>query len=244
MNTVRIALIGYGRMGKEVEKMAVKRGHSIACVIDNETDWAQKASLLSEADVAIDFSLPQTAVSNIRRCFAANLPLVEGTTGWNKDLETVISECNAAKQTLFYAPNYSLGMNIMFLLNKQLAGLLNRTNYRVSLTEAHHIHKLDAPSGTAVQLLNQLIAGIDRYKGWDFDGKQGNDQIPVSVIREGEVHGIHEVVANSAEDIISIRHEAKGRQGLALGAVMAAEFLVGKKGIFTMDDLMGALLKG
>lgn len=238
MKSLNIALIGYGRMGHEVEKTALKRGHRIIAFIDRQEDWLEQVENLIQADVAIDFSLPGLAVSNIYRCFDLGLKLVEGTTGWYDELDEVKKQCLERSQSLFYAPNFSPGMNMMFRLNQQLAELVNKTNYSLRISETHHIHKLDAPSGTALKLASQITDAVERYEGWAFADEATDKQLPVASHRIGEVPGTHEVIAESADDTIRLIHEAHGRGGLALGAILAAEFLHNKQGVFTMDDLL------
>ena len=245
-------------MGHEVEQVALQRGHKIIARIDNSSELENLKTLKSEKRsdseevVAIEFSTPATALNNIYRCFDMNIPVVCGTTAWYQHLDEVKSRCENENQALFYAPNFSIGMNIMFMLNKQLAKLSENYNYRFSLTETHHIHKLDKPSGTAVKLAEDIIENNDNYKSWELnqltiDNLQltsNNEQLtigkvlPVEAIREGDVFGIHEVKAESDCDIIQLRHEAFSRKGFATGAVIAAEFLLGKKGIFTMENLL------
>lgn len=255
---MNIIILGYGKMGHEVEQVALQRGHKIIARIDNSSELENLKTLKSEKRsdseevVAIEFSTPATALNNIYRCFDMNIPVVCGTTAWYQHLDEVKSRCEKENQALFYAPNFSIGMNIMFLLNKQLAKLSENYNYRLSLTETHHIHKLDKPSGTAVKLAEDIIENNDNYKSWELnqltiDNLQltsNNEQLttgkvlPVEAIREGDVFGIHEVKAESDCDIIQLRHEAFSRKGFATGAVIAAEFLLGKKGIFTMENLL------
>lgn len=215
-------------MGHAVEAEAAGRGHRVVCTVDNDSEWDSKAEALRTADVAIEFSTPATAVANIRRCFDHGLPVVSGTTGWNDRLEEVRSECLQRGQTLFTASNFSIGMNIMFALNERLAELMaSYPQYRIGITETHHIHKLDAPSGTAITLREQIVDHLGR-----------NEEIPIESIREGEVAGIHTVVYDSEIDTLTLTHEAHSRKGLAVGALIAAEFVVGKKGCFTMKDLL------
>lgn len=255
---MNIIILGYGKMGHEVEQVALQRGHKIIARIDNSSELENLKILKSEKRsdseevVAIEFSTPATALNNIYSCFDMNIPVVCGTTAWYQHLDEVKSRCEKENQALFYAPNFSIGMNIMFLLNKQLAKLSENYNYRLSLTETHHIHKLDKPSGTAVKLAEDIIENNDNYKSWELnqltiDNLQltsNNEQLtiskvlPVEAIREGDVFGIHEVKAESDCDIIQLRHEAFSRKGFATGAVIAAEFLLGKKGIFTMENLL------
>ena len=240
---MKIALLGYGKMGKAIEAVALQRGHEIGVTIDDEDDWMSKIDDLRECDLAIDFSLPSTVVDNIMKCFNLNIPIVVGTTGWYDQLESVVHDCHQRSQSLFVASNFSIGMNIMFDLNQRLAQLMNHhKEYQVSITETHHIHKLDAPSGTAITLADDIIEEIDRIESWQLvDGKSNRNEeaIPITSIREGEVPGTHEVVYDSPIDTITITHSAKSRQGLALGAVLAAEYLLGKKGYHTMRNLLG-----
>ena len=241
---MNLAIIGYGKMGHAVEQCASKRGHTIVLTIDTPEEWESKASLLKGCDVAVEFSTPATAVDNIRRCLKAGVPVVSGTTGWNDRLEAVKAECEALGGALFVASNFSIGMNIVFELNRQLARLTSPLpDYSVSITETHHIHKLDAPSGTAIHLANDIIAE-HKADAWHLADSGNNSQtcdqntIPISAIRKGEVAGIHEIRYDSPLDTITLTHEAKGREGLALGATLAAEFLAGKQGFFTMKDLL------
>lgn len=225
---MKIALLGYGKMGHAIEVLAPERGHTIGAAIDCEDDWASHLDDLRGCDTAIDFSTPATAVGNIMRCFDIGLPVVVGTTGWYDQLESVMHDCQQREQALFTASNFSIGMNIMFDLNRRLAQLMSRhPEYQVSITETHHIHKLDSPSGTAITLAN------------DIKSPQ-RPSVPIQSVREGEVPGIHEVVYDSAIDTITLIHSAKNRTGLALGALLAAEYLQGKKGCYTMRDLLQA----
>lgn len=234
---MKIAIIGYGKMGHEVEKAALARHHEIVVTIDNAQEWEERLSLLKQADVAIEFSQPDQVVSNINRCFDLHLPIVVGTTAWQEHYEEIKQRCLAEKQSLFTAPNFSIGMNIMFLLNKQLARLAERYGYQLSLAETHHIHKLDKPSGTAVKLANDIMAEVPDYTRWSIEAP-ADHTLYIEAKREGEVFGIHSVTASSAADRITITHQAFNRQGLAAGALAAAEFLVGKTGIFGMDALL------
>lgn len=237
---MKIALLGYGKMGKAIEAIAKDRGHVIGVTIDNEDEWLQRMDLLRSCDLAIDFSFPTTVVGNIKRCFDLGMPIVVGTTGWYDQLDTLVSECRQSGQSLFVASNFSIGMNIMFDLNRRLAKLMNGYDYDVSISETHHIHKLDAPSGTAITLANDIIYELDRKDSWQLSTTPGIDghAIPITSIREGEVPGIHEVVYDNEIDTITLSHSAKSRKGLALGAVLAAEYLFGKKGYYTMRDLL------
>jgi 4-hydroxy-tetrahydrodipicolinate reductase len=243
---MKIILLGYGKMGHEVEKIALQRGHEIFARIDSEEEWTslknselQNIRVSESQLVAIEFSTPATAFENIKHCFDHNIPVVCGTTAWYEHFNEVKERCEKEGQTLFYAPNFSIGMNIMFMLNRQLAKITEKYDYKLSLTETHHIHKLDKPSGTAVKLADDIIDNNKNYKSWKLkESTIENDVLPVEAIREGEYFGIHEVDAQSDCDIISLRHEAFSRQGFATGAVIAAEFIQGKKGIFTMNELL------
>ena len=234
---MKIALLGYGKMGHEVEKAALTRQHKIIVTIDNESEWSERAPILKEADIAIDFSQPSQAVANINRCFDFHIPVVVGTTAWYEHLDEIKQRCKTENQSLFYAPNFSIGMNIMFRLNKQLAKFAEQYGYQISLTETHHIHKLDKPSGTAVKIANDIIATNKNYNSWSLEAKPETHILPITAIREGEIFGIHSVQALSEADQITLTHEAFSRKGLAQGAIAAAEFLIGKIGCYTMDDL-------
>ena len=243
---MKIILLGYGKMGHEVEKIALQRGHEILARIDNEEDWTsfensetQKLRNLETQTVAIEFSTPATAFDNIKRCFDMNIPVVCGTTAWYQHFDEVKERCEKENQALFYAPNFSIGMNIMFMLNQQLAKITEKYDYKLSLTETHHIHKLDKPSGTAVKLANDIVENNKNYDSWELKEECSMENaLPIEAIREGEYFGIHEVKAESSCDIISLRHEAFSREGFATGAVIAAEFLINKKGLYTMNDLL------
>jgi 4-hydroxy-tetrahydrodipicolinate reductase len=225
---MKIALLGYGKMGKEIEQTALERNHEIGLIIDISNTQDLNKKNLSAVDVAIDFSTPDSAYRNILTCFESDTPIVCGTTGWLDKFDEVNRLCKEKGSAFFYAPNFSLGVNIFFNLNKYLARIMNNfRDYDCSVEEIHHIHKLDAPSGTAITLSRDLIDLIDRKS------------IRITAIREAEVPGTHSIIYDSAVDSIEIRHRAKSRKGFALGAVMAAEFLCGRKGYFTMSDLLG-----
>ena len=233
---MKIAIIGYGKMGHEVEKAALALQHEIVVTIDNPKEWEERIEKLKQADVAIDFSQPDQVVGNIHRCFDLHLPVVVGTTAWQDHFEKIKQRCLKEKQSLFHAPNFSIGMNIMFLLNKQLAKFAEKYGYQLSMAETHHIHKLDKPSGTAVKLANDILAIDHDYEQWSIDAP-ADHTLFIKVTREGEVNGIHSVIVESAADKITLTHEAFNRQGFALGAIAAAKFLVGKIGVFGMEDL-------
>ena len=224
-------------MGHEVEKNAIAQGHEIIVTIDNEQEWREREGLLKQAEVAIEFSQPDQAFSNINRCFDLHLPIVVGTTAWYDRLDEVKKRCLEEKQSLFYAPNFSIGMNMVFHMNKELARFAEKYGYTMSLAETHHIHKLDKPSGTAAKLANDILAESSRYQCWSINEPYPADTLPIEVTREGEVFGIHSVTALSSADRITLTHEAFSREGLAKGALAAAQFLIGKTGVFSMEDL-------
>lgn len=236
---MKIALIGYGRMGRETERIALARNHEIIAIIDNEAECKQKTDMLKKADVAIEFSIAGTAPDNILKCFDLNLPVVSGTTGWLTRLEEVRLKCEQKGQAFFYAPNFSIGVNMFFEINKRLAFLMKGfSDYEVSINEAHHIHKADAPSGTAIKLAGDIIEKLDHKSKWLCNTEPGRDEIGIRAIRRGEITGTHTVAYESAFDKIRITHSAKTRQGFATGAVLAAEWLPGKKGCFGMEHLL------
>ena len=236
---MKIALLGYGKMGREIEKIALQRNHSVILTIDIDNQNQLTPDNLKKADVAIDFSTPDSAYQNIMKCFEADVPIVCGTTGWLEKFDKVTAYCKNNGKTFFYASNYSLGVNIFFDLNRKLARMMNRFgDYDVSIEEIHHIHKLDKPSGTAITLAEGIIGEIDRKKHWELDKKSDKDCIPIYSIREGEVPGTHNIKYDSPIDSIEIVHTAKNRKGLALGAILAAEFIQNKTGYFSMSDIM------
>lgn len=230
---MNIALFGYGKMGKLIEKIAVKRDHVIVAIKDLD----QPAIDYSKAEIGIDFSTPEAAVDNILNCLERGIPVISGTTGWLSEYEEVARVCKEKKGAFLYASNFSLGVNIFFALNTHLAKLMNPLNeYGVSIEEIHHVHKLDAPSGTAITLAEDIISNSS-YIDW----KQKNvseKSIPISSKRIGEVPGIHTVTYSSPIDDIEIKHRAHNREGFALGAVVAAEWLQHKTGIFSMKDVL------
>ena len=234
-----IALIGYGKMGKEIEQMAILRGHKIVLKGELNNENLLSSAQLKTADVAIEFSVPESAINNIYKCFEANIPVVVGTTGWLNSLDEVINNCNNKQQTLFYASNFSIGVNLFFKLNQQLAKLMNvYPDYNVSIEEIHHIHKIDAPSGTSISLANQVIANNTNKKCWVNDLSNNKNELSIISQRIDEVPGTHTVTYQSSVDDISIKHIAHNRKGFALGAIIAAEWVIGKKGVFGMNDLI------
>ena len=237
---MKLALLGYGEMGHEIENLALERGHSIELVIDVHNQAELLPGNLKKADVAIDFSIPSSAVKNMMTCFEAGIPIVCGTTGWNSELEKVTAICRDKNQALFYSSNFSIGVNILFAVNEYLAKIMDKfSQYDVIIEETHHTQKLDAPSGTAISIAEQILSGIQRKKSW-IPGEKGlNEQITVKSTREGDVKGIHEIIYESEVDFIALKHFAKSRKGFALGAVLAAEFIKDKKGVYTMRDILG-----
>lgn len=235
---MKIVLLGYGKMGKEIEKIALDRKHEIVLKVGKTNHNTITKEQLSLGDVAIEFSTPHTVVENIYKCYAADLPVVVGTTGWYDGFEKIAADCKKGDHALFHATNFSVGVNLFFKVNKYLAELMNNyPDYDVSMEEIHHIHKLDKPSGTAITLANQVIEKLGRKKTWSID-KKAADTLFIKDIREGEVPGTHILKYSSAIDDIEIMHKAHNRKGFALGAVLAAEFLHNKKGIYTMEDLI------
>lgn len=260
---MKIALIGYGKMGHIIEEIALSRGHEVVCAIDvnNQDDFGSEK--FRSADVAIEFTTPKTAIGNIQKCLEAKVPVVVGSTGWYSQMEDVKSAVKQNDGSLFWASNFSIGVNIFVAMQKYVAKIMNNyPNYDVTLSETHHIHKLDSPSGTAITIANAITDNLDRKGSWKetacvwqnedksvnvsrnaevgthFESHEDN-QLEVVAFRRGEVPGIHTVVYDSDVDTITMTHSAKSRRGFALGAVVAAEFMSdGKKGVYTMSDLM------
>ena len=225
-------------MGHEIERVLLSRGHSVNLIIDQNNTADLCADRLQGIDVAIEFTTPSTAYDNIRTCIEAGTAIVSGTTGWTQRLPELHELCRAKGGAMIYSSNYSLGVNIAFAINRRLAELMNRfADYDVRIEEMHHIHKKDAPSGTAITLANDIIARLDRKDGWVNVPTDDNAKIEIASVREGEVAGIHTVTYDSADDTLSLRHSLKSRRALATGAVIAAEFVCGRKGVFTMEDL-------
>ncbi|MDD4198354.1 MAG: 4-hydroxy-tetrahydrodipicolinate reductase [Paludibacter sp.] len=236
---MKIALIGYGKMGKIIERIARERGHEIVSIIDidNVADFQSEA--FKSADVAIEFTVPHVALDNIHRAFASGVPIVCGTTGWTEHLPEVKQEIAAKGYTLFWSSNFSIGVNIFMAVNKYLAKLMNKfPAYNVEMTEVHHAQKLDAPSGTAITLAEGILENLERKTSWSKEVESTSESMAIKSIREGQVPGIHTIVYDSEVDSITITHDAKSREGFALGAVIAAEFTAGKKGFFSMRDLL------
>ena len=232
---MKIALLGYGRMGQAIEKIALERGHDIVLKVDINTPEYD----ITLADIAIDFSIPTSAFDNITNCFKNGVPVVSGTTGWLDRLDDAISVCNENNSGFITATNFSLGVNIFFELNEQLAKMMrNLQDYSISMEEIHHTKKLDAPSGTAITLAEGVIKNTSK-NNWALDVTNSNDTIPIVAKRIDDVPGTHTVSYESSIDSIEIKHTAHNREGFALGAVVAAEWLVGKSGVFSMKDVLG-----
>ncbi|MCF8423367.1 MAG: 4-hydroxy-tetrahydrodipicolinate reductase [Bacteroidia bacterium] len=235
---MNIALLGYGKMGKEIEAIALQRGHTIVLKVDESNSITFTNEDLIKADVAIEFSTPQTVSANIKKCFNAQVPVAVGTTGWYDEFEMIQELCLQKNGALFHATNFSLGVNLFFKVNTYLAELMNKyDSYNVEMEEIHHIHKLDKPSGTAISLANQILEKIERKKQWSITDNS-SETLFIKDVREGEIPGTHIIKYTSAIDEIEIMHKAHNRKGFALGAVIAAEYIKGKKGIFTMNDLI------
>ncbi|MEN9907913.1 MAG: hypothetical protein RLZZ540_1054 [Bacteroidota bacterium] len=230
---MKIALLGYGKMGQVIERIALERGHEIVLKKDEFNTYDG----LSNADVAIDFSVPTAAVDNISASFNNNVPVVSGTTGWLDRYDEMIALCKEKNGGFISSSNFSLGVNLFFGLNEYLAKMMaNIDGYKVTMEEIHHIHKLDAPSGTAISLAQGVIENSN-YSNWTLENGTEND-IHIEAVRTGEVPGTHTVTYDSGIDSIEIKHTAHNREGFALGAVIAAEWLAGKQGIFSMRDVL------
>lgn len=236
---MNIVLIGYGKMGKAIEAIAIERGHTIVSIITSKTNEKEYASMLQKADVAIEFTNPESAIKNILQCFSACIPVVCGSTGWLQDWEKVKEACRKENGSLLYASNFSIGVNIFFELNKKLASLMAlQKTYDVSIAEVHHTQKKDAPSGTAISLAEQIIEEIPRKTKWIKENSNDSSDLIIHSQRIDPAPGTHYVKYTSHIDDIEIIHTAHNRKGFALGAVLAAEFLQNKKGIYSMQDVL------
>lgn len=237
---MKIALIGYGKMGKTIEQLAVDAGHEVVLKIDLDNADDLTSENLKQADVAIEFTRPETAFENITFCFKAGVPVVSGTTAWLDRFEEAVKVCKKEEGAFFYASNYSIGVNIFFSLSEYLAKMMNSySEYEVSMEEVHHTQKLDAPSGTAITLAEGIIRQLDRKSKWKPERVDSELDIPISSKRIDRVPGTHHVKYFSEVDEIEIIHTARSREGFAKGALHAAEWLVGKQGVFGMRDLLG-----
>lgn len=252
---MKIALIGYGKMGHMIEQIALSRGHELVSRIDIDNQQDFQSEAFCTADIAIEFTAPTVAYGNVQRCFEAGVKVVSGSTGWMADhVDEVRRQCSEEGKTLFWSSNFSVGVYLFGLVNRYLARLMNRfPEYDARMEEVHHIHKLDHPSGTAITLAEQLLAEVDRKDAWtlgtltQLDGNVITEHTPtpnelaIDSIRRGEVPGIHSIQWNSQADSITITHDAHSRQGFALGAVLAAEYTTTHTGLLTMDDLFSQI---
>lgn len=231
---MKIALLGYGKMGKVIEKIALERGHEIVHKKSSSDSYLG----LENADVAIDFSIPASAVENISECLNRGIPVVSGTTGWLEEYPKMVALCENKNGSFIYGSNFSLGVNLFFELNSYLAKMMSKfKTYSVSMEEIHHTQKLDAPSGTAISLAKGIIENTD-YTSWTLDANPKEKELPIEALRIENVPGTHSIFYTSEVDTIEIKHTAHSREGFALGSVVAAEWLVGKKGVFTMKDVL------
>lgn len=237
---MKIALLGHGKMGQIIESIARSRGHEIVLIVDEANYTKVTDEQLKQADVAIEFTVPSIAIKNYDWCFSCGVPVVSGTTGWLEHWKEVVDNCYAVNGGFFYSSNFSVGVNIFFHLNRYLAKIMNNfKDYEVLIEETHHIHKLDAPSGTAISIAEGILDNHDSYDNWQLKGEvTDKHKLQIEAKREGEIPGIHSVIYKSEVDELKIYHSAYSRQGFAMGAVLAAEFIQGKKGVYGMDDLL------
>ncbi len=236
---MKIILIGYGKMGQTIERLASDRGHEIVGIIDINTSTESRRNIVKKGDIAIEFSHPDAAFSNIVETLKEGIPVISGTTGWLHRMDEVKKLTEEINGSFLYASNFSIGVNLMFVLNEYLARLMNGyKEYEISVDETHHIHKKDAPSGTALTLTNAIIDTIDHKNSWSIESDDPGT-VKVNAYREGEVYGRHKVRYKSSIDTIEIIHDAHTRDGFALGALIAAEWLIDKTGVYTMKDLLG-----
>lgn len=236
---MNIALIGYGKMGQAIEQAAIRRGHTITLKITSANRHEMDAEHLQHADVAIEFTRPESGKENVMQCLAAGINVVCGTTGWNEGLAEANEFAQQHGRAFLQASNFSVGVNIFFEVNKMLAKLMNGHNeYGVHIEETHHTQKKDAPSGTAITLAEQVIAGLDNKTKWVLNDRTQADAVPIVAHRMEHVPGTHTITYSSPIDNIDITHTAHNRDGFAIGAVLAAEYIAGKKGIFSMKDVL------
>lgn len=237
---MKIAIIGYGRMGKTIENLATAAGHEIVLIIDENNQADLHNGALSKAEVAIEFTSPESAFKNIKACLEAGTPIVSGTTAWLSHMEEVKTLCAQQEGAFFYASNYSIGVNLFFALNRYLAGLMNeQASYEVSMEEIHHTGKRDAPSGTAITLAEGILEQLKRKKAWVNDESAEAEELSILSKRIDPAPGTHVIEYSSTVDTITIEHKAHSREGFAKGAIAAAQWLIGKKGVFGMSDLLG-----
>jgi 4-hydroxy-tetrahydrodipicolinate reductase len=236
---MRIGIIGYGRMGKTIEQIAIMRNHEIGAIADSTMGIEIDESFAQKIDLAIEFTSPDSAKNNIYRCIKLGIPVVSGTTGWDFDFAEIETECKKNKAAVFYASNFSIGMNIFMDINEKLAKLLSDfDNYDARIEETHHVHKLDKPSGTAISLAQGIFKNNSKYVNYELKPIKDIRNLEIDSFREGEIIGEHKIIWENEIDEIIIQHKAKNRTGFALGAVLAAEFLENKSGVFSMRDLL------
>lgn len=236
---MNIALIGYGKMGRTIEALGKQQGIAFPLVIDLNNRADLNSDNLKDIDVAIEFSIPESAPGNILSCIDLGIPVVSGTTGWNERLKEVTAYCIKKNGTFFYASNFSIGVNILFAMNRKLAQIMDSfPGYSVTMEEAHHVHKLDAPSGTAITLADQIIIEQERINSWSLKPSEESEVMHINAIRKGEVKGIHTIMYESDLDTVSLTHEAKTRDAFATGVLLAAEFIKKRTGVFGMTDML------
>lgn len=237
---MRIGIIGYGKMGREIEKSALKKGHSIGLIVDENNREDLNINNLKNIDVAIEFTTPDSASDNIGKCLEAKTPVVSGTTGWLANYDKIVKLCTKINGSFLHASNFSIGVNILFHLNYTLAKIMNNfEQYHVKIKETHHTSKLDSPSGTAITLADNIIKNVDRIKEWKNEFTENKQILSILSERKDTVPGTHIIKYNSNTDLIELKHEAKNREGFAFGAIFAAEFIKNKKGVYKMEDILG-----
>lgn len=235
---IKVAILGYGKMGKEIEKVAIREGMKIVARIDNEEEWETQHEAFLTSDVAIEFSTPGTVVKNLTRCFEANIPVVCGTTGWTNVEKDILKQCQATSNALIYGSNFSIGANMFFKINDLMAQLMNQQpQYDVTIEETHHIHKKDAPSGTAIAIANIIIKQLERKKEWALEDDSDAADINIIAHRFGEEAGTHAVKYKSDDDCIILCHKAFNRAIFAQGAVRSARWLIKNRGIYPFYDI-------
>jgi len=236
---MKIIISGYGKMGKEIDKEARRKNYDVLDIFDKPDDWKKLAGFVEQQPIVIDFSEPGEVIGNIEKCFLEEVPMVVGTTGWDAAQEDIRQRCMDNGHSLFVASNFSIGMNLFFALNEFFAGMMNDfADYDITLEEIHHLQKKDRPSGTAITLAKQIIEKIERKKDWKLSPNESNASLTVTSIREADVPGIHKIIYDADSDIIELKHTAKNRLGFARGALIAAEWLQGRIGYFSMKDLL------
>lgn len=243
---MKIAIVGYGKMGKTIEKLATEHGHSISFIIDKDNIKEIDLLNVQNTDAVIEFSEPASSYNNVMSCLSKGIRVVCGTTGWDVPVDTITKLCSQNKTAFLQSSNFNIGTHLFFLLNRIMSGKSASLGYKVSIEEIHHVHKKDRPSGTAITLAKNIIENSPLYKDWKLAGDNEefkNDVVPVTSVREGEVFGIHTSKWESDSDMIEISHNALNRQGFASGALMAADFLQKRTGYFTMNDLLTEMIK-